>query len=75
MQRVELLIAHLPAVIAFGAVAGLVFVVPLIGPLVGVPAASIGGLWLVCRLDKNTLRPASAKIERSSPEKSVPAPG
>jgi uncharacterized protein involved in cysteine biosynthesis len=75
MQRVELLIAHFPAVVAFGAVAGLLFVIPLIGPLVGVPAASIGGLWLVCRLDKNVMRPTSARIVRVSVEKSAPAAG
>ncbi len=75
MQRIELLIAHFPAVVAFGAVAGLVFVIPLIGPLVGVPAASIGGLWLVCRLDKNVLRPGSSRIARAPRDKSAPAPG
>jgi uncharacterized protein involved in cysteine biosynthesis len=75
MQRIELLIAHFPAVIGFGAVAGLFFVVPLIGPLVGVPAASIGGLWLICRLDKNVLRPSGAKIARHPSEKSAPAAG
>ncbi len=72
MQRVELLIAHFPAIIGFGAVAGLLFVVPLIGPLVGVPAASIGGLWLVCRLDKNMLRPSNAKITRRPTESPTP---
>lgn len=61
MQRIELMIAHFPAVVAFGGVAGLVFVIPIVGPLVGVPAASIGGLWLLCRLDKTSLRPPEAQ--------------
>jgi hypothetical protein len=31
-----------------------------------VPSASIGGLWLVCRLDKRSLRPAgSPTLERT----------
>jgi uncharacterized protein involved in cysteine biosynthesis len=51
-QRLRFLVSQLPAVIAFGGVASLVFVVPLIGPVLMVPAASVGGLWLVCRLDK-----------------------
>jgi len=42
-------------VVTFGAVASLVFVIPLVGPLVMVPAASAGGLWLLCRLDKQEL--------------------
>ena len=41
---------------AFGLVASLVFLVPVIGPIVMVPSASIGGLWLTCRLDKEALR-------------------
>jgi uncharacterized protein involved in cysteine biosynthesis len=41
---------------AFGVVASLLFLVPVIGPVVMVPSASIGGLWLVVRLDKNFLR-------------------
>jgi len=48
---------HLPALIAFGIVSGFLLAVPLIGPVVMVPSASIGGLWLVCRLDKRALRP------------------
>jgi len=47
---------------AFGAVAALVFLVPVIGALVMVPAASIGGLWLVCRLDKDALRPPDLRF-------------
>ncbi|MCK6448199.1 MAG: EI24 domain-containing protein [Planctomycetes bacterium] len=55
-QRLRFVREHGGAVIAFGLVAGLVFVVPFIGPLVCVPAASVGGAWLVCRLDKKGLR-------------------
>ncbi len=64
-QRLRFLAAHLPALIAFGMVAGLMLSVPLIGPALMVPAASIGGLWLVCRLDKGGLRRAA---ELESPQ-------
>lgn len=47
---------HAPALAAFGAVTGLFFAVPVIGPLVAVPCGSVGALWLVCRLDKAPLR-------------------
>ena len=40
---------------AFGVITGFVFAVPVIGPMLAVPSASIGGLWLVCRLDKRFL--------------------
>jgi uncharacterized protein involved in cysteine biosynthesis len=46
----------LPAV-AYGAVAGLFFLLPVVGPILMVPSASVGGLWLLCRLDKDGLRP------------------
>jgi uncharacterized protein involved in cysteine biosynthesis len=51
-QRLRFLTQELPAVVTFGAVSSLVFVVPLVGPILMVPAASAGGLWLICRLDK-----------------------
>jgi uncharacterized protein involved in cysteine biosynthesis len=56
-QRVTFLIYHLPAVTTFGIVASLLFVIPVIGPILMVPAASAGGLWLICKLDKDCLRP------------------
>lgn len=56
-QRLRFTGQHLLPVTAFGVVASLLFLVPLVGPLVMVPAASIGGLWLVVRLDKDGLRP------------------
>ncbi len=62
-QRLTCLLQHLPAVLALGIVTSLVFVVPLIGPLIGVPCASIGGQWLVCRIDKNRMRPPGRRIE------------
>ncbi len=54
--RLAFLLLHFPAVLAYGAVASLVFVVPIIGALALVPAASAGALWLVCKLDKQALR-------------------
>jgi uncharacterized protein involved in cysteine biosynthesis len=55
-QRLAFLGRHLPAIVSFGSVASLLFVVPLIGPVVMVPAASVGGLWMLVRLDKQFLR-------------------
>jgi uncharacterized protein involved in cysteine biosynthesis len=55
-QRLAFLSHHLPALLAFGTVASLVFLIPFAGPILMVPAASIGGQWLVVRLDKSKLR-------------------
>ena len=55
-SRVRFLKTHALAHIAFGAVASVLFVIPFIGPVLMVPAASIGGVWLVCRLEKTGLR-------------------
>jgi uncharacterized protein involved in cysteine biosynthesis len=43
----------LPALVGFGLVCGFVFGVPLLGPIVMLPAASLGGAWLVTKLDKS----------------------
>lgn len=53
--RVNFTLHHLPAMVSFGIVASLLFVIPVIGPVVMVPAASVGGLWMICRLDKRFL--------------------
>lgn len=58
-QRWRFLRANLPALVVFGTGCGLLLAVPLAGPLLFVPASSLGGLWLVCRLDKSALRGAS----------------
>jgi uncharacterized protein involved in cysteine biosynthesis len=55
-MRMTFLRRNLIPVTIFGATVGLVFTIPLLGPVVAVPAASIGGLWLVLRLDKGFLR-------------------
>ncbi|MBK7641500.1 MAG: EI24 domain-containing protein [Planctomycetes bacterium] len=55
-QRLRFLSSNLPEWISLGIASGLCFVLPFIGPLVGVPVASIGGLWLFVRLDKAPLR-------------------
>jgi len=55
-QRVAFLRAHLLEWLALGIGSGLLFVVRFLGPLVGVPVASIAGLWLFVRLDKSELR-------------------
>ena len=59
-QRIAFVRANFLPVTAFGAVCGLLFVIPVLGPLVMVPSASVGGLWLICRFDKSALRPAPA---------------
>jgi uncharacterized protein involved in cysteine biosynthesis len=59
-QRLRFVVQHAPAVFAFGLASSLLFMLPILGPLIGVPAASIGGLWLLCRLDKAGLRPPDA---------------
>ena len=55
--RLRFLARHLPAWITFGVVAGLLLSIPVLGALLFVPASSLGGLWLLCRLDKRFLRP------------------
>lgn len=60
-QRIDFLQANLPEILSLGVASGLAFLVPILGPLVGVPAASIGGLWLLVRLDKSALRSRAAE--------------
>ncbi len=57
-QRLRLLRRNLLPFTAFGAVSGFLLAVPIVGAVLMVPSASIGGLWLLCRLDKRHLRPA-----------------
>ena len=57
-DRVRFMLANAVPLTAFGIVVGAVFTVPFVGPLAAVPSASVGALWLVCRLDKSSLRPA-----------------
>ena len=61
-QRFSFLLHHALAVILFGVTASFLFVLPVIGPILMVPAASIGGLWLVTRLDKDFLRPLAQRV-------------
>jgi uncharacterized protein involved in cysteine biosynthesis len=69
-QRLQFTLQHFFPTVAFGVVAGLFFVVPILGPLLAVPAASIGGQWLVCRLDKNSMRPRAQRVPRT--ERALP---
>lgn len=55
-QRIAFVRKNFLPVTAFGAVCGLLFVIPILGPLLMVPSASIGGLLLICRFDKTHLR-------------------
>jgi uncharacterized protein involved in cysteine biosynthesis len=55
-KRLSFLSRYLLPMIAFGAVAGLLLAIPIAGPVLMVPSASTGGLWLLCRLDKGFLR-------------------
>ncbi len=60
-QRFRFTMDHLLPLVAFGLVSSFVFMIPVIGPIVLVPAASIGGLWLVVRLDKDSMRPKALR--------------
>jgi len=71
-QRLAFLRDHLPEWISLGVGSGLCFVLPVLGPLIGVPVASIGGLWLFVRLDKSRLRarapaPGAVTVESLPP--------
>lgn len=57
-ERVRFARQHALGLMSFGLVTGVVFAVPLVGPVVAVPCASVGALWLVCRLDKAGVRTA-----------------
>lgn len=57
--------------ITFGVVAGLLLAVPLIGPLLFVPTTSLGGLWLLCRLDKTGLVRSEVPCEVAPGERSA----
>lgn len=57
-MRVRFLARNLPALVAFGVTAGFLLSIPVIGPVLMVPSASLGGLWLICRLDKSAFRPS-----------------
>jgi hypothetical protein len=54
-QRLSFATGHIGPVMLFGAVTGAVFAIPVFGPMVAIPSASLGALWLVCRLDKSFL--------------------
>jgi uncharacterized protein involved in cysteine biosynthesis len=66
-QRWRFLRHQLPPLAVFGTLAGLLLAIPLVGPLLLVPGASLGGLWLLCRLDKRVLR----EVESAEPERST----
>lgn len=70
--RFQFLVRNWLAMVSFGGVSSLVFLVPILGPIVMVPAASIGGLWLLVRLDKDSLRPVEKR--RSAQPPSPPSP-
>ncbi len=55
-QRMRFVGRHILPFLVFGISAGFLLAIPIIGPVLMVPAASIGGLWLTARLDKGFLR-------------------
>jgi uncharacterized protein involved in cysteine biosynthesis len=65
-QRYQFMRRHALSMIGFGLVSSMVFLVPFFGPLVMVPAASIGGQWLVIRLDKDHMRPQTQQRPRAA---------
>jgi uncharacterized protein involved in cysteine biosynthesis len=64
--RMQFMVHNVVPLTAFGIVSSLVFLVPVIGPIVMVPAASIGGLWLIIRLNKDSLRPKELRKAASA---------
>jgi uncharacterized protein involved in cysteine biosynthesis len=71
-QRLRFVFGNFGPVLVLGVATSFVFVVPILGPIVGIPCASIGGQWLLCRLDKSRLRPRGApailvRIDRAAP--------
>ncbi|MBL8857259.1 MAG: EI24 domain-containing protein [Planctomycetes bacterium] len=54
-QRLRFVFRNFWPVLALGITTSLLFLVPFLGPILGVPSAAVGGLWLVCRLDKSKL--------------------
>jgi len=67
-MRFSFIFRNALAMVPFGCVASLLFVIPFVGPVLMVPAASVGGLWLVCALDKNALRPPERRMARAPVE-------
>lgn len=55
--RLALLARHAGPFMLLGLSTGACFLVPVLGPLVGVPCASIGGLRLFVLLDKDAVKP------------------
>ncbi|MFT7679037.1 MAG: hypothetical protein ACI8QC_003036 [Planctomycetota bacterium] len=55
-QRKLLFERHWMAAASFGALAGAISGFPFLGPLVMVPCASLGGLWMLVRVDKSPAR-------------------
>jgi len=72
-QRVAFVRQNFLPITVFGAICGLLFLVPILGPLVMVPSASVGGLWLICTFDKSPLRSRpSTEDSPAGPDKSDP---
>lgn len=59
-QRLLFVFGNFVPVLLLGVATSFVFIVPILGPIVGIPCASIGGQWLLCRLDKSSMRPRTA---------------
>ena len=55
-QRARFVGRYLVPFLIFGIEAGFLLAIPIVGAVLMVPAASIGGLWLIGRLDKSFLR-------------------
>lgn len=51
-QELALVRTHAATFASFGATASAMFLVPVIGPILMIPVASVGSLWLFCRIDK-----------------------
>ena len=74
-QRLSFVGRHLPAMIAFGAVSGFLLTIPLLGWALMVPGASVGGMWLLCRLEKGVMRGSAPALPRTPPPPPPPPAG
>ena len=67
-ERLRFIARNVLPLLAFGVSAGLLLAVPILGPVLMVPAASIGGLWLLCRLDMGFVRERARTANRQASE-------
>lgn len=71
-QRIRLLNHHWPCALSFGTAAGALLGIPFAGPLLVVPCASLGGLWMLIQLDLGFAHEAAGQPSANSSESHPP---